>query len=391
MTEYEFRNGIVYCCDVLEGLRQTASCSIQCVVTSPPFWGLRDYGVAGQIGLEPTVDLYVAKMVEVFREVRRVLRDDGVLWFNLGDSYASGPKNRTLEQAAANSTLDGTRSRIIKQQSKITGDLKEKDLCGVPWRVALVLQADGWWLRQDVIWEKPSPMPTSVSDRCTTSHEYIFLLTKSKNYYFDQIAIAEPCVSGNNGSSFTKGKTAEQKNNLGQGERANPTTRNKRSIWRMGHGGGFKKAHFATFPKELPLTCIKASTSEHGCCAECFAPYERIVESIRVPTRPGTNSKVNNHNQASDDPDSPYHNQNGSVVGNRDPERHVTEKRTIGWKKTCHCQTDEITQSKVLDPFAGSGTTLQAAMELGQKFVGIELNPDYITFIQSRLQQPTLY
>ena len=173
--------------DVLQGLKMLDDNCIDCVVTSPPYWGLRDYGVKEQIGLEPTPDLYVKHLVDVFKEVHRVLKKVGTVWLNLGDSYCGSHGNGSVEQTFG-------QSKFVKfdSPSKNIKGLKPKDLVGIPWRVAFALQADGWWLRQDIIWAKPNPMPESVTDRCTKSHEYIFLLTKSKDYYYDAESIKEP-------------------------------------------------------------------------------------------------------------------------------------------------------------------------------------------------------
>jgi DNA modification methylase len=316
----------VYLGDVLDELKTIPDDSVQCVVTSPPYWGLRDYKVEGQLGLEGTPDEYVAKMVDVFREARRVLRMDGTCWIDLGDTT------------------------------------RNKQLIGIPWRVAFALQADGWYLRQDIIWHKPNPMPESVRDRCTKSHEYIFLLTKSARYYYDADAISEPLTESSiarlsqpnlqnqKGSDRVQGKTngpmkavssklaqaaINRTGNLISGGTAKSTLgksagktweerkaagepmrhglagaaacgagnfatrtggRNKRSVWTI-TPKSFKGAHFATFPPELPRTCILAGTKE------------------------------------------------GDTV---------------------------------LDPFHGSGTTAMVALDLGREYVGIELNEDYI-------------
>ena len=185
----------IYNMDCLKGLKQLHDNSINCCVTSPPYWGLRDYGVEGQFGLEKTPEEYVSKMVEVFREVKRVLRDDGTLWLNLGDSYCGSgkgtafyPENAALYKQGTNKgTVDKPNIIKIKPQN----GLKAKDLVGIPWMVAFALRADGWYLRQDIIWHKPNPMPESVTDRCTKSHEYIFLFSKSPHYYYDAEAIAD--------------------------------------------------------------------------------------------------------------------------------------------------------------------------------------------------------
>jgi DNA modification methylase len=257
--------------DVREMLGQLADCSVQACVTSPPYWGLRDYGHDGQIGLEQTPDEYVAEMVAVFREVRRVLKDDGVLWLNLGDSYNGSGKgacadgvvrltDKSKKQKTSNGTHQGTFTKTI-----IDG-LKPKDLVGIPWRVAFALQADGWWLRQDIIWHKPNPMPESVTDRCTKAHEYLFLLTKSAKYYFDNEAIKEPSAQlgktnirfgGNKYGDSNDPKHATKSGN----EYTDNGTRNRRSVWTI-PTKPFKGAHFAVMPEALVEPCILASSRE---------------------------------------------------------------------------------------------------------------------------------
>lgn len=241
---------------------------VQMCVTSPPYFGLRDYGHKGQIGLEETPDDYVQKMVEVFREVRRVLRDDGTLWLNLGDSYAAnrgyqvpstkgGPKHSDSQSAGG-------------KPSEVPPGLKPKDLIGIPWRVAFALQADGWYLRQDIIWHKPNPMPESVRDRCTKAHEYVFLLSKSGRYYFDSEAMREDAVKGAAGSSFNKGKTAEHQ--LGRSsdvERVEDGKRNRRSVWTVATRP-YRGAHFATFPPALIEPCILAGSRSGDTVLDCF-------------------------------------------------------------------------------------------------------------------------
>lgn len=235
---------------------------IQCCVTSPPYWGLRDYGNAGQIGLEGSLEAYVAKMVQVFREVRRVLREDGTLWLNLGDSYnAAGRTGHGTREGCKQATNRASASGS-DQNRPSDPRLKEKDLCGVPWRVAFALQADGWYLRQDIIWHKPNPMPESVKDRCTKAHEYIFLLAKSPKYFFDPDGIKEEAVRGTAGSYFNKGKIATHQ--LGRSSdrpRSESGFRNKRSVWSV-TPKPFKGAHFATFPKDLIEPCILSGSRE---------------------------------------------------------------------------------------------------------------------------------
>ena len=348
--------------DCIETLRMLPDCSVHSVVTSPPYWNLRDYGHDGQIGLESTPEAYVARMVEVFREVRRVLRDDGTLWLNLGDSYnAPG--------------------------------LKPKDLVGIPWRVAFALQADGWWLRQDIIWHKPNPMPESVRDRCTKAHEYVFLLTKSERYYYDSMAVSEPLADSSIDRASRKKRLIEKtgKGTLGKqvargveashsyaglalgrngrtGYDLETGLRNKRSVWSV-PTRSYKGAHFATMPPQLAELCILAGTSSDGCCSVCGAPRERVVERRRTPTRPGADTKVTGDSMTD---------------GNRDPQRHVTTTKTTGWKSTCH-HSEGTSPCVVLDPFAGSGTTLAVAVENGRAGVGCELNAEYIALANERI------
>lgn len=234
--------------------------SIQCCVTSPPYWGLRDYGHDGQIGLEQTPDEYVEQMVAVFRQVHRVLSDDGTLWLNLGDSYA-GNTSRASNNGRAG--FGNKREGVFTK----TGDgLKNKDLVGIPWRVAFALQADGWYLRQDIIWHKPNPLPESVTDRCTKSHEYIFLLSKSAKYYFDHLAMREP--SANLGKTKIRfggnkyGDSDDPKHSTKSGnEYIDTGFRNKRSVWTV-TTRPFKGAHFATFPTQLIEPCILAGSKQ---------------------------------------------------------------------------------------------------------------------------------
>jgi len=261
--------------DWIEQLQTLDSESVQCCVTSPPYWGLRDYGVSGQLGLEKTPSEYVEKIVAGFREVKRVLKDDGCLWLNLGDSYYNYRPGCTSQ---TKQTLNGVDGKVIefsdKRGSKQEG-LKEKDLVGIPWRVAFALQADGWYLRQDIIWSKPNPMPESVTDRCTKSHEYIFLLTKSARYFYDNEAIKEWSIDK---ESFT----GRRERSAGQMDSVDPDNykfhgsiqedgklkagqvyemKNRRSVWSI-TTQPYKEAHFATFPPEIPRTCILAGSKK---------------------------------------------------------------------------------------------------------------------------------
>jgi len=296
--------------DCREVLKTLPDCSVHCCVTSPPYFGLRDYGCAGQIGLESTPDAYVAELVAVFREVRRVLRDDGTLWLNLGDSYAGSGKGRNADgshqeggkQGTSRGTIEG---KLVKTHAP---DCKRKDLIGIPWRVAFALQADGWYLRQDIIWHKPNPMPESVTDRCTKAHEYIFLLAKSPRYYYDAEAVAEPVapasierlsqpnLEAQAGSSRVPGKTNGPMKAVGRGGRnafrgqghfrngengpanrdgrdmrevgAGEDKRNRRSVWTV-TTKPYREAHFATFPPDLIRPCIRAGCPPAGKRCDC--------------------------------------------------------------------------------------------------------------------------
>jgi DNA modification methylase len=255
--------------DCIETMRGMPDGIVQTCVTSPPYFGLRDYGHAGQIGLEETPAAFVAKLVEVFREVRRVLRDDGTLWLNLGDSYSA---NRGAQPSPTN-----TRNKEGHAAGQRVADgLKPKDLIGIPWRVALALQADGWYLRQDIIWHKPNPMPESVTDRCTKAHEYIFLLSKSERYHYDHEAVKEPASCRDPGNLTHKMQTAS---GIVLGRKENPNgglvgmvavdERNKRSVWTVATTP-YSGAHFATFPTALIEPCILAGAPAGGVVLDPF-------------------------------------------------------------------------------------------------------------------------
>lgn len=341
--------------DCIAGLRTLPDASVHCCVTSPPYWGLRDYGHDGQIGLEPTPEAYVARMVEVFREVWRVLRDDGTLWLNLGDSYAAARGGTSMPAETLAGGVSG-RGDIVAKRGRESGytphrdpaahGLKHKDLVGIPWRVAFALQADGWWLRQDIIWHKPNPMPESVRDRCTKAHEYVFMMTKSERYFYDAEAVSEPVtgttvarmaqptLSMQAGSYRVPGKTngpmkavvkrsgnKERKPASARGVPVDTdgktsgavagsipwegTTRNRRSVWTI-TTKPYSGAHFAVMPPDLVEPCIKAGCPDGG---------------------------------------------------------------------------------TVLDPFAGTGTTLAVAAELGRNAIGCELNPAYIVLAEKRIKE----
>ncbi len=250
----------------LEVLKYLPEQSVNTCITSPPYWGLRNYQEEEQLGLEDTPEEFVESLVKVFREVKRVLRDDGTVWLNLGDSYSSGGRTTTTNQ-----TLRGDKDYGVTRPKPSKG-IKPKDLVGIPWRVAFALQADGWYLRQDIIWHKPNPMPESVRDRCTKAHEYIFLLSKNVKYYFDNESIKEDGVI----KAGTKGAKGSQERQNQKGVNARPPEykiydgkRNKRSVWTV-TTKPFKGAHFATFPPDLIEPCVLAGCPEGGTVLDPF-------------------------------------------------------------------------------------------------------------------------
>jgi DNA modification methylase len=360
--------------DVRTSLQKIEEKSVQTCVTSPPYWGLRDYGNDGQIGIEQTPDEYVAQMVAVFREVWRVLRDDGTVWLNLGDSYASvhtGGHKSAKSSVGANH--DGAQEIRQPKASPKSYGLKDKDLVGIPWRVALALQADGWYLRQDIIWSKPNPMPESVRDRCTKSHEYVFLLTKSPKYFYDNEAIKEPAQDWG-----TRDRTNGKYHNEGSGLTPHTgltksyETKNKRSVWSI-NTKPFKGAHFAVMPEALVEPCILAGVPQGGCCSVCRAPYIRDIE---YGTRTNSEVRIDTLN----------------VIPGRDKPSRLQSKametlprKLLGWIQDCECLESEPIPSLALDPFTGSGTVAVVALRNNCNFIGTELNPAYAEIAKNRI------
>lgn len=417
--------------DAIEGLRQLPDESVQMCVTSPPYFGLRDYQtgrweggdpecvhlpkgmtddpknpgssarngkpskedaeimlgrcpcgavrVDSQIGLEPTPNEFVARLAAVFREVRRVLRKDGTLWLNLGDSYCNTDKwggggANTGKQTVAD---DGVvPAWAVRRKRDVMPGIKPKDLIGVPWRVALALQADGWYLRSDIIWSKPNPMPESVTDRPTKAHEYIFLLTKSDRYFYDADAIREPAAEPdrkrNDRIGGANGHTV--RHSLG-GVMQGVAERNKRSVWEISTNP-YPGAHFAVFPPELPELCIKAGTSQHGCCAACGSPWRRVTEKVSINC---SNAAIAGTEIAGKGHTSSQVRENHDIRNGP-----VSVTKTIGWKPPCACNAG-VVPCTVLDPFFGSGTTGLVADRLQRNAIGIELNADYVAMAQARL------
>jgi len=358
--------------------------SVQCVVTSPPYYGLRDYGTDGQLGLEPTPDAYIANLVEVFREVWRVLRDDGTVWLNLGDSYAS-MKSRYNQKAQ---NLNGGKAQDNEFQGNKTDlyhhkelGLKDKDLIGIPWMVAFALRADGWYLRQDIIWHKPNPMPESVKDRCTKSHEYIFLLSKSAKYYYDNEAVKEPISENSHyGGTYRNICQADivreqmgnySKTGITLGATINMPVdgkRNKRDVWTV-PTKPYKGAHYATFPPDLIKPMILAGCPQFV-CVKCGAPYERVVE--RVVGYSKECPKTQEAHEARGGIGKPV-----GTVGKSGGGRVDGYSTTLGFQPTCNCNAG-TTSGIVFDPFVGSGTTVATAVKLGRRGVGLDLSMKYL-------------
>lgn len=404
MNDYKIYTG-----DARAVLKTLPDNSVHCAVTSPPYFGLRDYNVDGQIGLEKTPEQYVRHLVRVFRELRRVLRPDGTFWLNIADSYANDGKWGGSTGGKHVKSLHGKTS-IGREKSQTR--LKQKDRIGIPHRLVFALQADGWYWRDEIIWYAPNKMPESVTDRCTKAHEFIFLLTKLPRYFFDNHAIRERATpeliatcqrklkklngqrgdvvqyKQNQATQTTATETSSASPNLAWSDPEKPMRlvagSNKRSVWTIPTQPN-KESHFAAYPRKLVLPCILAGTSEKGCCPECGAPWKRILEKKREATRPARESKVYITPPLA--ADSPYQKHNGDICGNRDPERHVTASKTIGWKPTCNCGHKNTIPCTVLDMFGGIGTTVAVALSHNRRAITIELNPEYVGFIEAKIKK----
>ena len=408
--------------DCREVLRDLPAESVHCVVTSPPYWGLRSYGGdEGMIGLERTFDEHLGNLVAVFREVRRVLRDDGTLWLNYGDAYC-GYKGNNYQKNPEASNLQ--KNSQLPSGHDIgtphTSGLKPKDLMMMPARVAMALQADGaadihamkaimdvrnrifdaydgqdetppdrilavleamqieyaqakgesWWLRSEIIWAKPNPMPESVTDRPTNSHEKLFLLTKSAKYFYDAEAVRKP---SNGWAGDFKPKCPERMEAQkfgGTRNEHNQATANLRNVWTIATHS-YKGAHFATFPPKLVEPCIKAGTSERGVCGECGAPWTRnTYKGELIPDAKGYKPRGNIRDVGIG---------SGMRAAGYDkptPNHHYV-KQTTGWAPTCEHKADTV-PATVLDPFAGSGTVGHVSLSLGRSFIGVEINAEYV-------------
>lgn len=385
--------------DALAVLPQLPDAFVQCCVTSPPYWNLRDYGVPGQIGLEETPQAYVEKLVSVFREVRRVLREDGALWLNLGDSYIGSGKG-----GGGSYENDGMTYAAGTCRTKSPG-FKPKNLVGIPWRVAMALQEDGWILRSDVIWHKTNAMPESCQDRPTSAHEHLFLLVKSERYFYDAMAIREPAKewtgsAGTFARSHGKNTQVSVPGQAYASHRDNredrvPLGRNKRNVWSIA-SQPYSGAHFATMPPKLVEPCILAGSALQA-CEHCGAPWKSVI--VKGPKAP---EPTDRHPKKRLEPGQSGHADKGNM-GFRASRlsgqemaawRALHPDRCEGYQPTCTClQTVGTGRCLVLDPFAGSGTVLAVAKQLGRRYLGIELNPAYIGLAQDRLAsvQPSLW
>ena len=469
--------GTIYQGHTLDVLKQLPDESVHCCVTSPPYWGLRDYGLEpqiwngdvdcehewgdeikraqegsgndgvpkewqrpsreaqkggssgqfcqlcgawkGNLGLEPTRELYVKHIVDIFREVKRVLRNDGTLWLNLGDSYNAG---RTGGWAGGKCGMckQGTKEYYQQQSGPKVEGLKPKDLIGIPWRVAFALQADGWYLRSDIIWHKPNPMPESCTDRPTKAHEYLFLMSKNQKYFYDADAVREThdiarFMRYKNPAHEREGFNIQRSGGDGMGY--NPAGRNKRSVWTIATQP-FPEAHFATFPEKLIEPCILAGTSEKGCCVECGAPWERVVDNPGNPEgilgykgEPNARTKGGGFNNLD------VHTVEKTRLKKGHNPTQYSKSKTIGWQPSCKCygtdplptspkqgedEPDEVYQEKcepiclerirlcklwaplptkpgvVMDIFIGAGTSAIVAYKHNCKFIGIDLSETYL-------------
>jgi DNA modification methylase len=350
----------------------------------------------GALGLEPTPEAYVAHLVEVFRAVRRVLRADGTVWCNLGDAYSGGggyspeaPSNQGEPIVRGNRNAS---ARFTSERRRPALGLKPKDLVGIPWRVAFALQADGWYLRSEIIWAKPNPMPESVTDRPTKAHEYLFLLAKAERYFYDAEAIREANSDAENNLArvglIHRASPKDLAIRSAGGNGLNPASdtadgraygqggRSKRSVWTI-PSAPFSEAHFATFPPALVEPCVQAGTSARGACPACGAPWERVVERTSIldprPMTTGAAKKAALGELARTTPQ-------GRTCG-------TVEVQTTGWAPTCACAVGEPRPCVVLDPFGGAGTVALVADRLGRDAILIELKPEYAAMAERRIRE----
>lgn len=410
--------------DVLAMLRELRDASVHCVVTSPPYWGLRDYGLAPTdwpevtyrpawdlpevtiptqqccLGLEPDVLVFIGHLVLVFREVARVLRPDGACWVNLGDGYATGTNSARkpsgkharnvghIPESAPHRRKPASWTNRCQSERRSPGGLTPKNLLLAPHRVALALQADGWIVRQDNVWSKPSPMPESTADRTTRSHEYVFHLTRGQRYFHDALAVAEPTVEAASGNLARvrrrdRGGIVGHCANQGFGVPWSGQTRNPRSVWLI-TAAPCRDAHFATFPPELPRRCILASTSEVGCCPTCGTSWTRMVEVVGA----SSSELARERGMAGYSEAYAHYGRSKQALNHRG--KHTDRARvrvTVGWRLPCKCPLRTPVPCTVLDPFAGTFTTGAVAHVLGREAVGVDAQRAYFPMMVRRMAE----
>lgn len=432
------RRNVIVASDCLAYVRSLPDASVNCVITSPPYWMQREYGVEGEWGSEPSIEEYIANLVELFREIRRALRDDGTVWLNLGDKYANDTKWGGRTSGKHVEALHGNGAGRDKLQ---TG-FPPKSLLLLPHRVAIALEDDGWIVRMDVVWEKPNPLPESVKDRPTRAHEYVFMITKSPHYWYDAEPLKTPikptsikrrgrAVSADHKNSdgapgqsphsmFAPRPNKNAQRNHGAGvpllgretfnerwaQKPNPHRNdgggtearaafnesyedprhaagaNARSVWSISPEG-FKGAHYATYPRELVKRCLLAGCPQK-CCATCGAPYIRITEREFVPQ--GDVSAEKGVKGAGEQ--KVGQRQGEALFGWSGTPRGTTATSRLGWRPTCSCDTTETTPGVVLDPFMGSGTTALVARMAGRDYAGCDLDPRNIELAAKRIANP---
>lgn len=381
--------------NAIEVLRTLPESSVQCVVTSPPYWRMRDYQCKGQLGLEPTIDEYLANQVAVFREVRRVLRGDGCLWLNIGDRYSSGGRGGYAGDLAPRAQHYSRKAGIIGTWQSPPQGFKDKELLGLPWRLAIALQADGWWLRSDCIWHKPNAKPESAKDRPGNAHEYVFLLAKNAHYFYDWWAVREAAsakevsrrrrerqrgldghydLKRNHGGPGVKpwGESGCFRSRVARQKIAATGMRNLRSVWTIATQG-FTDSHFATFPVRMAGQCVSAGSSEAGCCEWCGAPWRRVFSRCVTTCIADPDLKAQGIHR---------------IVNTKKAEYEPPQ--FLHWSKGCDCLMGDTQPCTVLDPYAGAGSTGVAALRLGRRFIGIELNADYVAIARKRIDAEML-
>ncbi len=410
--------------DVLDILPTWPDSFIQTVVTSPPYWALRDYQIpptawpeieyipmaglpairvpemSACLGLEETPAEFVGHIVHIFRQVHRVLREDGIAWINLGDSFAGswgaqGRQGKTGELAGRSGCAERQIAAAAKRETK-TGSLarvpglKEKDMVGIPWRCAFALQADGWYLRMDNIWSKPNPMPESVTDRPSKAHEYFFLLAKSERYFFDAEAIKEPLANPADSTpadlqrAFSRRRAQApetRQREAAQVEGQAPAMRNKRSVWTVA-SFPYKEAHFATFPPKLIQPCILAGTPAGGCCPACRMPWRLEMEKEFIPQEDVSPEKAVRGAGSQKPLD--------ASDGRQGYTRGTVRTTSAKWVQACACPPAIPIPSIVFDPFLGSGTTGEEAQRYGRSWLGCEMNPKNEPLQEKRTQKMSL-